>query len=123
MESKNYQALAMRTNDGKCTDRLQDACTAKFTDVGGIVNASLGLSGEVGELNDSIKKAIFHGHDIDTYAVKKEIGDILWYVALMCHSFGFDMGEIMEINIAKLKARYPDGFSEYLSQHRQEGDK
>lgn len=122
MEALEYQILAMRTNDGKCNERLVDSVKCTFIDVGGMLNASLGLSGEVGELNDMIKKAVFHKHPINNDHVKKEIGDILWYVALMCDSFGFDMGEIMQMNIDKLIARYPEGFDPEKSQHRKEGD-
>ena len=139
MKANKYQKLAMRTNDGKCTDRLAQKISGesilkydgkeqktvfepKAIDVGGIINASLGLSGETGELNDMIKKTIFHGHSIDLEKVKKEIGDIMWYVAMMCDSFGFEMEEVMQMNIDKLKARYPEGISEYDSQHRKEGD-
>lgn len=122
MEAIKYQELAMRTNDGKCNERLVDSVQCTFIDVGGMLNASLGLSGEVGELNDMIKKAVFHKHTINNDHVKKEIGDILWYVALMCDSFGFAMDEIMQMNIDKLKARYPEGFDTEKSLHRQDGD-
>ena len=122
MRANEYQNLAMRTNDGKCTVRLIDACMYTGIDVGGMINASYGLSGEVGELNDMIKKAIFHKHQLNVEHVKKELGDILWYVAMMCHSFGIDLDEVMQMNIDKLKERYPNGFSEYDSQHRKEGD-
>ena len=115
MNFADYQRLAMRTNDRKNNARLRNVldCTP-FIDIGGVINASLGLSGEVGELNDMIKKAIFHEH--------KEISDVMWYIALMCESFGFDMGEIAQINIDKLKARYPEGFDPDKSLHRKEGD-
>ena len=122
MTGNEYQKLAMRTNDGKCCERMLDALSEPYADVGGIINASLGLSGETGELNDIIKKAIFHGHTMDLVKIKKEISDIMWYVALMCESFGFDMDEIMQLNIDKLKARYPDGFSTERSLNRAEGD-
>lgn len=122
MTANEYQKLAMRTNDGKCTERLQCAFKDTFVDVGGVLNASLGLSGETGELNDMIKKAVFHGHAIEEEKVKKEIGDILWYVAMMCESFHFEMNEIMQMNIDKLKARYPEGFDPERSQNRKEGD-
>lgn len=122
MEVREYQKQAMRTNDGRCTERLSNACKTELVDIGGIVNASFGLSGETGELNDMIKKAIFHGHELNVDSVMKEIGDICWYVAMMCESFGFDMEEIMQMNIDKLKARYPEGFSEEKSQHRQAND-
>lgn len=122
MEVREYQKQAMRTNDGRCTERLSNACKTELIDIGGIVNASFGLSGETGELNDMIKKTIFHGHELNLDSVKKEIGDICWYIAMMCESFGFDMEEIMQMNIDKLKARYPEGFSEEKSQHRQAND-
>lgn len=122
MRGNIYQILAMRTNDGKCNGRLIEFIRANPNlDVGGIVNASYGLSGETGELNDLLKKAIFHGHEINLEEVQKELGDVLWYVAMMCESFGFRMEDIMQMNIDKLVARYPDGFSEYASQHREEG--
>lgn len=135
MQGNEYQKLAMRTNDGKCTDRLQDKIEmidffkdakagrpSEKYDLGGIFNASLGLSGESGELNDMLKKWVFHGHEIDCVSVKKELGDIMWYVAMMCESFGFEMDEIMQMNIDKLKARYPEGFDPEKSQHRAAGD-
>lgn len=135
MTGNEYQKLAMRTNDGKCTDRLQDKIemigffkdakagrSIEKYDLGGIFNASLGLSGESGELNDMLKKWVFHGHEIDCVAVKKELGDIMWYVAMMCESFGFEMDEIMQMNIDKLKARYPEGFDPEKSQNRAAGD-
>ena len=122
MNLSNYQKLAMRTNDRKNTARLiecQRRCKPDVS-VGGIVNACLGLSGEVGELNDAIKKWIFHGHNLSHEEVKKEIGDCLWYIAMMCESFGFDLEEIAQMNINKLIERYPDGFSEHASQNRKE---
>ena len=117
MDFKEYQKLAMRTNDGKCTERLKHRVDVRVVgeDFGGIINASLGLSGEVGELNDMIKKWIYHGHKLDIYEVQKEIGDICWYVAMMCESFGLEMDRVVEVNINKLKQGYPEGFSEQAS--------
>lgn len=123
MNADKYQVLAMRTNDGRCTERLIEFIEKHpELDVGGIVNGSYGLSGESGELNDYIKKAIFHKHPLDMKAIEKEISDCCWYLALMCDSFGFHLGEIMKLNIDKLKARYPEGFSEERSQHRAKDD-
>ncbi len=122
MNLLNYQNMAMRTNDKKNTERLMKCwkrCSPN-TDIGGIVNASFGLSGEVGELNDMIKKWMFHGHDLSLDDVKKELGDCLWYIAMMCESFGFSMEEVAQKNINKLIERYPEGFSEHASQHRKE---
>lgn len=126
MEAKEYQNLAMRTNDGKGTDRLLDwtnvDANGKIKDPGGLLNECLGLSGEAGELNDLVKKWIFHKKPLDREHMKKEIGDVCWYIADICHSMGFDLGEIFQMNIDKLKARYPEGFSEQRANNRSEGD-
>lgn len=52
----------------------------------------------------------------------KELGDVLWYVAMICHSFGWNLNTIMQMNVDKLKARYPEGFDVDKSAHRLEGD-
>lgn len=124
MNATDYQNLAMRTNDGKSTDRLTCKIDGNLNgiDIGGILNGCLGLSGETGEFNDMIKKWIFHEKDLDVDHAKKEMGDVLWYVAMLCHSFGWDMSEIMQMNVDKLKSRYPEGFSTQLSNHRKAGD-
>lgn len=69
-----------------------------------------------------LKKHLFHGHTLDLDKLKKECGDVLWYVAYLCKVFQFDLNEVAELNIAKLKARYPDGFSSELSQNRKPED-
>ena len=135
MNGNEYQKLAMRTNDGKATDRLNDKIEmieffkdakagkpAEKYDLGGIFNAAFGLSGEVGEFNDMLKKWIFHEKELDVVHAKKELGDIMWYVAMMCHSFGWELDEILQMNIDKLKARYPQGFDVALANNRKEGD-
>lgn len=134
MNANKYQKLAMRTNDGKASDRLiwkmqeydmkfaNDHSDNDCVDIGGIFNACLGLSGEVGEFNDMIKKWVFHEKELDMEHAKKEAGDILWYVVMLCESFGWNMEEIMQMNVDKLKARYPDGFDVERANHRAEGD-
>ena len=123
MTGKEYQKLAMRTNDGNNTRRLTKAVNVVGNkDIGGVFNACLGLSGEVGEFNDMIKKWVFHEKPLDEVHAKKELGDVLWYVAMMCYSFGWDLDEIMQMNVDKLKARYPEGFDVNLANNRKEGD-
>lgn len=135
MNGNEYQKLAMRTNDGKATDRLNDKIEmieffkdakagrpAEKYDLGGIFNAAFGLSGEVGEFNDMLKKWVFHEKELDVVHAKKELGDIMWYVAMMCHSFGWELDEILQINVDKLKARYPQGFDVALANNRKDGD-
>lgn len=126
MNGIEYQTLAMRTNDGKATQRLDRLIDStpddRDVDVGGVLNGCLGLSGEVGEFNDMVKKWIFHEKDLDMEHAKKELGDVMWYVAMLCHSFGWNLDTIMQMNVDKLKARYPQGFDVNLSAHRQAGD-
>lgn len=133
MTGKEYQELAMRTNDRKGTDRLLD-CIDNNTNmyweddtdkhIGGILNGCLGLAGETGEFNDIIKKWIFHEKPLDEEHAKKELGDIFWYLAMICESFGWDMDEIMQMNIEKLEKRYPidEGFTIERANSRKEGD-
>lgn len=134
MNANKYQKLAMRTNDGKASDRLigkmqeydmkfsSERINKESVDIGGIFNACLGLSGEVGEFNDMIKKWVFHEKELDMEHAKKEAGDILWYVVMLCESFGWNMDEIMQMNVDKLKARYPEGFDVERANNRAEGD-
>lgn len=128
MNGNEYQKLAMRTNDGKATTRLLNMTLSDTTDngigedTGAVLNACLGLSGEVGEFNDMIKKWIFHEKDLDEEHLEKECGDIMWYIAMMCHAFQWNLDEIMQINIDKLKARYPEGFDTIKANNRQNGD-
>jgi NTP pyrophosphatase (non-canonical NTP hydrolase) len=72
---------------------------------------ALGLTGEAGEYADLIKKHLFHKHPLDKLKGAKELGDVLWYVAAAAENLGFSLSEIAQMNIDKLRARYPDGFS------------
>lgn len=73
--------------------------------------AALGLAGESGECADHVKKHLFHGHPLDKEKLKKEIGDVMWYIAILSKEIGFPLSAVVEANVAKLRARYPDGFS------------
>lgn len=87
-------------------------------DMAQLFNATLGLSGEVGEFNDLLKKIIFHEAQFNEYELKCELGDVLWYIALICDTMGWELSDIMTININKLKERYPEGFSAERSNNR-----
>ncbi len=90
-----------------------------------LMTASIGLSGEVGEFNDIVKKCLFQGKEMDENTVthlKKELGDIMWYIAQGCIALGTDIEELIDINTAKLKDRYPDGFDGFRSDNRDEDD-
>jgi NTP pyrophosphatase (non-canonical NTP hydrolase) len=75
-----------------------------------LLHAAIGVSTEAGELLDSLKKAIFYGRELDVVNFKEEIGDILWYLAIAYDELDGTFENSMDVNIAKLKARYGDKF-------------
>jgi NTP pyrophosphatase (non-canonical NTP hydrolase) len=86
-----------------------------------LINAEMGLSGETGEFSDHLKKHLFHGHELNLEHLKKELGDILWYVNLAADTLGFELEDVAQSNIAKLYKRYKEGqFSVEQSLNRQE---
>ncbi len=85
-----------------------------------LTSHTLGIAGEAGEVANYVKKAIFHEHGIDAEKMKDELGDVLWYVALIAETMSLELNDIAEHNIAKLKARYPEGFSVDKSINREE---
>ena len=110
MTINEYQKLAMRTSNTTMT-------TADH-----ILNGALGLTGESGEVADIVKKSFMQGHNLDADHIVKELGDICWYIAETATALGYDMETIMQMNIEKLKKRYPEGFDTERSQHRETGD-
>lgn len=111
MNADEYQQQAGRT--------LIDGPDAHYSgaDIMLVWNA-LGLAGEAGEVADTIKKAVFHQHGLDRDVLIKELGDVLWYVAALCSKLDVPLSEVMERNIAKLKQRYPAGYSAEASKAR-----
>lgn len=87
-----------------------------------LYNGLLGLSGEVGELSDIVKKWQFQGHDIDLDKVKLELGDTLYYLNLTAENFGFSLEDCAEAVIDKLQKRYPNGFDVERSVNRGDYD-
>lgn len=77
-----------------------------------VLHASIGLVTESGELIDALKKTIFYGKELDIVNVKEEAGDLLWYLAILFDAIGTDFETEMERVINKLKARFPDKFTE-----------
>ena len=105
-----YQRQAMRTAN-KTLDRDEM-----------LLNAVMGMCGEAGEAIDLLKKHRAQGAALDIDRLVKEVGDCLWYIAEFAEASGVSLAEIAQRNIAKLKARYPEGFSEERSNNRAEGD-
>ena len=110
MTINEYQELAMTTLNPKLNKK----------DV--LINSVMGLCGESGEAIDIVKKWLAQGHELDKVRLKKELGDIAWYLAEAATVLDFTLEEILQENIDKLKKRYPDGFEVKRSVERLKGD-
>jgi NTP pyrophosphatase (non-canonical NTP hydrolase) len=75
-----------------------------------ILTWGLGITGEAGDVASCIKKTFIHDND-QRAGIKENLGDTLWYIAMICNFFDWDLQEVLEDNIKKLKARYPNGFT------------
>lgn len=109
MNGCEYQKMAARTMNKNNTDKQN------------LYHGLFGLASEVGEVLGIFQK-YYQGHYVDEEHLKKELGDVIWFVNEICTAEGFSFDEIMEMNIEKLKQRYPDGFEAEKSLHRKEGD-
>ena len=107
MTGNEYQRLAMTTLNPDL----------KQKDV--LINGVMGLCGEAGEAIDIVKKHLHQGHELDREKLIKELGDIAWYLAETAYALDIELDEVLEGNIAKLKARYPEGFDTERSVHRE----
>ncbi len=111
MDINEYQALAMRTLNPELDKK----------DI--LINGVMGLCGESGEAIDIVKKHIAQSHKLDTEHLAKELGDIAWYLAETATAIGYDLDTIFQMNIDKLKKRYPDGFNSDNSINRNHDEK
>ena len=108
MTSKEYSALAKKTD----LERLgYIASSIRSCSQIELLHAAMGLCTESGEIQDELKKHIFYDKPLDELNLKEELGDILWYVALMARHLEVSLSALMEMNIAKLRTRYGDKFS------------
>jgi NTP pyrophosphatase (non-canonical NTP hydrolase) len=121
-ESNNLDALIERMNS-----------LAKLAAIDGIqlnvpllLTASIGLASEGGEFSEIVKKMIFQGkpfNEDNRFHMKRELGDIFWYLVNACRALGYDPNDVVAENVKKLEARYPGGkFDVYKSENRKAGD-
>ena len=110
MNANEYQQLAMRTLNPELSRK----------DV--LINSVMGLCGESGEAIDIVKKWLAQGHELDKAKLAKELGDIAWYLAEAATALDMPLGDILQGNIDKLKARYPEGFEADRSRIRLQED-
>ena len=104
MEFKDYQQSVL------CTE-AKEPHPERATEHWRTLHGAIGLSTEAGELLDQMKKVVYYGRKLDKQNLREEIGDVMWHVALLCGANGFDLGEILAANKAKLQARYGGVFS------------
>ena len=114
-ESKDYAAFDKRVFE-----------LTESVPVERLLTAALGICAEGGEFTEVVKKIVFQGKPVNEdniFHMKRELGDIMWYVAQACMALDTDFNEIIEMNVEKLKARYPGGeFDVHYSENRKEGD-
>ena len=109
MKINEYQGFAARTINPELTrEQMED-------------HALKGMVGEIGEIN-SLYQKVYQGHTLDYNHVKKELGDLLWFAAEYCTAMNWNMDEVAQLNIDKLRARFPEGFEVDKSLHRAKGD-
>ena len=106
--------------------RLTELEVEHDADLSHLLTAALGLTAEAGEFTEVVKKIIFQGRpytEPNVFHLKRELGDICWYIAQACMALDTTFDEIIEMNVEKLKARYPGGeFDVHHSENRQQGD-
>ena len=98
MNLKEYVELSGRTNSNLQFPLMND------------LHMILGMVTEVCELADVFKKYMAYKKEMDYVNIQEEIGDLMWYIANFCRMNHFDLEKILERNIAKLEARYPEKF-------------
>ena len=106
MDMDKYQEEASRTGNMALTKEMKQATFA------------MGLAGEAGEVVDIMKKHLGHGHVLVRGQLEKELGDVLWYIAAIASENNIKLSDVAHVNIMKLRARYPQGFTEERSKAR-----
>ena len=106
--------------------RITELDIEQDADVPRLLTAALGLTAESGEFTEVVKKIILQGkpyNEENIFHMQRELGDICWYLAQACMALDTTFDEIIEMNVDKLKARYPGGeFDVHQSENRKEGD-
>lgn len=115
MNLKKYSKEAARTN----APMNENVVEERTYDILGCTHMVMGMTTEVGELVDVFKKNLAYEKPIDWVNVKEEVGDLMWYIVNFCNINGFDINEILQTNIDKLRARFPDKFSTERAVNRQ----
>ena len=114
--SSNYAALLSRLTE----------LETQGADVHRLMTAAYGITAEAGEFTEVVKKIFLQGkpyNEENIFHMKRELGDLVWYMAQACMALDTNFDEILQMNYEKLSARYPEGtFDVYRSENREEGD-
>ena len=106
--------------------RMTELDVSDDADIPRLLTAALGLTAEAGEFTEVVKKIVLQGkpyNEDNVFHMKRELGDICWYIAQACMALDTTFDEIIEMNVEKLEKRYPGGsFDVHKSENRQEGD-
>ena len=120
---------AVTSNESKGSDAFTVRLRELYSEglpVERLLTAAVGMSAESGEFIEVVKKMIFQGKPVNEenlFHLKRELGDVMWYVAQACMALDTSFDEIVEMNVEKLKKRYPGGeFDVHKSENRREGD-
>jgi NTP pyrophosphatase (non-canonical NTP hydrolase) len=132
IDSDKYIEFVRQTTSPASSDfaqllsRMTELEAENDADVPRLLTAALGMTAEAGEFTEVVKKIILQGKpytEENVFHMKRELGDICWYIAQACMALDTNFLEIMEMNYEKLSARYPEGaFDVYRSENRVEGD-
>ena len=132
IDSDKYIEFVRQTTSPASSDfaqllaRMTDLEAKDDADVPRLLTAALGMSAEAGEFTEVVKKIILQGKpytEENVFHMKRELGDICWYIAQACMALDTNFREIMEMNYEKLSDRYPEvAFDVYRSENRVEGD-
>jgi len=109
MDLKEYQELCKKTAKKFDSKDLE------------ISTWGLGIAGEAGDVASCIKKTVAHENKVIEAGIRENLGDTFWYAAMICNFFNWNMNEVLEENIEKLKKRYPQGFT--IEDAKREGEK
>lgn len=132
IDTKKYIEFVRQTTSPASSDissllsRMTELEASTDADVPRLLTAALGMSAEAGEFTEIIKKIILQGKpytEENEFHLKRELGDICWYLAQAFMALGTDFEEVLQMNYEKLSARYPEGaFDVYRSENRVKGD-
>jgi len=106
MTLDEYERQAARTVNARLNERER------------MLDAAAGLAEEAGEILGNVRKHVYQSHELDVNAMRKELGDALWCLTMTARAAGLSLDDVAAANIAKLHARYPDGYSDAASRER-----